>query len=174
MRGAVGSGLLLILTAGCLPSVIGEPEPLGLELRSHLDGAVFYEGEPIYATLELGNVASDTAYIPPWYLGDDWLVATLTRRDGQPVPKLSWFVDFIFPPGYRGDPFAPGEELFATTALQSFWGESSMLDDPLLLRHLPVGEYVLGASLRADVNPPPGRKSISTWQRVASLQPDHC
>jgi hypothetical protein len=158
MRGAFGSGLLLILTAGCLASAIGEPEPLGLELRSHLDGAVFYEGEPIYATFELENVATDTAYVPPWYLGDDWLVATLTRRDGQPVPKRLWFVDFFFPPGYRGDPFAPAATLFATTPLQLFWGESSTLDDLLFLHHLRVGEYQLDASLRADVNPPPGQE----------------
>jgi len=159
MRGAFGSGLLLIFTAGCLPSAIGEPEPLGLELRSHLDGAVFYEGEPIYATVELENVATDTAYIPPWYLGDDWLVATLTRRDGEPVPKLMWFQDFVFSPAYRGDRFAPGETRFATTALQVFWGESSTLDDLLFLRHLRVGEYQLEASLRADVNPAPGHSS---------------
>src|SRR6266480_1733144 len=132
---------VLAFTAGCLAPSIEGLEPLDLQLRSHIDKAVFYEGEPIYATVELENVATDTAYIPPWYLGDDWLVATLTRRDGEPVPKFMWFQDFVFPPAYRGDPFAPGETRFATTAVQVFWGESSTLDDLLFLRHLRVGGY---------------------------------
>lgn len=151
-----------VFAAGCLANPIESsenPEPLDLQLGSHIDGAVFYEGEPIYTTFELVNVGTDTAYIPPWYLGDDWLVATLTRRDGQQVPKLGWFVDFVWSPDYRGDPFAPGGTLFATTALQLYWGESSTLNDLLFLHHLRAGEYQLDASLRADLNPPPAYRS---------------
>ena len=151
-----------VFAAGCLANPIEShenPEPLDLQLESHIDGAVFYEGEPIYTVFELANVRTDTAYIPPWYLGEDWLVATLTRRDGQPVPKQLWFVDFVWSPDYRGDPFAPGATLFATTALQVYWGESSTLRDLLFLKHLRAGEYQLDASLRADLNPPPGYRS---------------
>jgi len=119
-------------------------EPQGTaELLVHLDRNEFYEGEPIYAVLELRNSGRDTVRVPPFDLAADWLRGTL-RRDSVEVPGgLGIIVDYAFGLDYRGTSLPGGQSRFMDLPLQSYWGGMGPLDHSLYLRRLVPGTYVM-------------------------------
>ena len=144
----------LVLAAACAGS--GRPtlaEPQGrAELLVHLDRQEFYEGEPIYAVLELRNSGRDTVRIPPFDLAADWLRGAL-RRDSMEVPGgLGIIADYLFGPDYRGTSLPPGWSRFQDLPLQRYWGGMGPLDHSLYLRRLVPGTYVM-------------RWSVLPWRR---------
>lgn len=123
-----------------------EPRAPELELTVHLGSHDFFEGEPLYVVFELANKGQDTAWITPFGLPAWFLHADLVGTDGWKSPEWGVIVDYLFPPGYRGAPLAPGKRVFDIALLQYRWGDyESAAENLYLSHHVPTGTFTFSA-----------------------------
>src|SRR5206468_10063278 len=83
-----------------------------LDLSVHLGKSEFFEGEPLYVVFDLANLGPDTAWTMPFNRASWNLRADLRRSDGTLLPEGGPIVDYLYPPGYRGEPLAPGDHVY--------------------------------------------------------------
>ena len=142
---------LIQAAAGCATPRRVTPTAPTIALHIHLGKSEFFEGEPVYVVFEARNPGPDTAWTPPFGLAAHWSSATL-ERDGAAVPVArEMWVDYVFPPRYRGSPLPPGRSLFETATLQSRWGHAGPLSNTLYFDELPRGNYRLTLSFNLSV-----------------------
>jgi hypothetical protein len=99
----------------------------------------FFEGEPIYLLIRTVNTGHDTAWVMPPDLGRRSMTLKVTRAEGSLVSELAGWVDYFYPPGWRGIPIAPGSSRFEIAVLQNHFGEDGIATTPIYPRHLRTG-----------------------------------
>jgi len=146
----------------------GTPAAPVLEFRIDLGAKTqFFEGEPIYAVLELRNSGHDTVRINPFGTAANWFRWSLRRLDGTPVPGggLAW-IDYIgclrSPCRLDDKPLAPGAVLYQPLVVQASWGERGPLSSGFHLDHLAPNGYRLEASFRFTDSP-------AAWVTASSI-----
>lgn len=122
-----------------------------LELSASVGKEVFFEGEPIYTVFRLTNKGPDTAWTSIFQLAPDRLDASLKRSDGSVVPPYRMWVDYAFPPGWRGVPIAPGEPKHLLVMLQNTVGDPVLPTWTMFPRRIGVGTYTLAVTFHAAV-----------------------
>jgi hypothetical protein len=96
--------------------------PQQLELSVLLGKSEFFVGEPVYLVFKLENTGPDTAWILPFSRAAWFLTADLRNADGTLLPEGGLIVDYLFPPGYRGEPLGPGQRQYELLLVQDYWG----------------------------------------------------
>ena len=145
------------LALGCAVAR-GTPAAPLLEFRIDLGAKTqFFEGEPIYAVLELRNSGHDTVSINPFGTAANWFRWSLHRLDGTPVPGggQAW-IDYVCgraPCRLDDKPLAPGAVLYQPLVVQASWGERGPLSSGFHLDHLAPNGYRLEASFRFTDSP---------------------
>lgn len=122
---------------------------LGSELGAKQD---FFEGEPIYVAFSLSNHGTDTIWTNLFSFSAWFLDGEVTDSAGTALSKWGLIVDYLFPPGYRGEPLAPGKRLYQVQLIQDRWGlyRAGMVD-PYFGHYLPPGRYTLRMYFPFDV-----------------------
>jgi len=119
------------------------PSPVvaqNIRLSVEAPKAEFFEGEPVYLLVRAFNAGSDTAWLMPPDLGQRTLVLVVTRPDGSRVPELAVWMDYAYPPGWKGVALAPGGTRFEVAVLQDFFGDDGPDVTPIYNRHLRTGQ----------------------------------
>ena len=142
--------IVFALCAACAGSGgLQAPAPRsGAELVVHMDKTEVFEGEPIYAVIELRNPGRDTVRVAPFSLFDSWMRCLLRGTTLAQYQQPGIIVDYFTGPKYRGDPLAPGESKLQSIVLQAYWGVPGPVDHTLYLRTIPSGTYSFLCSLR--------------------------
>ena len=120
-------GSTLAVIAGALllaPSCSTAPTSAysDLDLRAVMGKSEFFEGEPLYVVFSLSNNGADTAWIAPYGLTAWFLHGDLSEEKRGQIPEWGFIVDYAFPPGYRGEPLAPGAVKYHVALIQNHWG----------------------------------------------------
>jgi len=129
--------------------------PAQLALSASVGKEVFFEGEPIYAVFRLTNEGPDTVWTSIFELAPDRLEASLKRSDGSVVPRYRMWVDYAFPPGWRGMPIAPGEPRHLLVVLQNNVGDAVVPTWTMFPRKIAVGTYTFAVTFHAAVDGAP-------------------
>ena len=118
---------------------------LSLRLTSQLgEKRDFFEGEPVYMVFSLSNRGSDTAWVMPFDFSAWSLDGDLRDSVGNELSKWGLIADYFYPPGYRGEPLAPGKSLYQLPLIQDRWGVySPEMRNLYFSHHLPPGRYTL-------------------------------
>src|SRR6266571_3271540 len=150
-RDSRASVLLATLLLACASAGGQTPNALPIKLKIVLDKTEFFEGEPVYALVELRNVSSDTVRVPPFSLNSGWLVGVLHRADGSVVPGgRNAYVYYRCHQTCNDDPVSPGGARYLPFIVQELWGQPGPFSYVRLYRKLDTGAYTLDGSFRLD------------------------